>query len=223
MNQLLSDRYYVATVERMKAEIRKDIQTGKLPGNLTSFESLHNHVDANCYGGLCEESDLDGFKGIDALCFHYPNEPHEEAGSMGQRAIAAVNDMQGDVGTWLANTRGEDGGPTYFTKPHNPTGEYTPEGFPIYADHPTRRGVYVPALGGLGWFGEEMSKWCARELIQRHAGKLLEKLVDCTNALDGFKAAWDENRLLTSDEAKALRDAHAVADALIARVEGRAL
>jgi hypothetical protein len=45
------------TVERMKTEVISDILTGDVPSDVTSFSDLHDHVDANYYGGAFEESE----------------------------------------------------------------------------------------------------------------------------------------------------------------------
>ena len=42
-------------IERSKAEILEDIAAGVVPGTVSSFSELHDYVDANEYGGLCEE------------------------------------------------------------------------------------------------------------------------------------------------------------------------
>ena len=42
-------------IERSKAEILEDIATGREPDTVSSFSELHDYVDANEYGGLCEE------------------------------------------------------------------------------------------------------------------------------------------------------------------------
>lgn len=42
-------------IAQAKAEITDDVKTGRVPRNVTSFGDLHDHVDANEYGGLCDE------------------------------------------------------------------------------------------------------------------------------------------------------------------------
>jgi hypothetical protein len=42
-------------VERMKCEIWADVRKGVVPITCKSFSELHDYVDANCYGGFCEE------------------------------------------------------------------------------------------------------------------------------------------------------------------------
>ncbi len=41
-------------VEAAKVEIRRDIASGRVPGSVLTFGELHDHVDANQYGGLCD-------------------------------------------------------------------------------------------------------------------------------------------------------------------------
>lgn len=36
-------------------EIAEDIESGTIPANVSSFSELHDHVDANCYGGFCDD------------------------------------------------------------------------------------------------------------------------------------------------------------------------
>lgn len=43
-----------AAVERARSEISADIADGVVPDTIGTFEELHNYVDANEYGGLCE-------------------------------------------------------------------------------------------------------------------------------------------------------------------------
>lgn len=44
----------VPVVERCKAEILADIASGRVPAAVAFFAEMHNHVDANEYGGACE-------------------------------------------------------------------------------------------------------------------------------------------------------------------------
>lgn len=43
------------TVARMKAEILADIANGTVPQSIKNFSELHDYVDANCYGGFCDD------------------------------------------------------------------------------------------------------------------------------------------------------------------------
>jgi hypothetical protein len=40
-----------AVVAVAKAEILADVQSGRVPATVAYFAELHDHVDANCYGG----------------------------------------------------------------------------------------------------------------------------------------------------------------------------
>lgn len=53
-------------VERMKREILADVRKGVVPVTCASFSELHGYVDANCYGGFCEEEGFDASK-IDSI------------------------------------------------------------------------------------------------------------------------------------------------------------
>lgn len=47
-------------IAQAKTEILDDIREGRVPRDVASFTELHDHVDANEYGGLCDErSDFD--------------------------------------------------------------------------------------------------------------------------------------------------------------------
>lgn len=46
---------YEAMLERAKSEISRDIANGDIPADVASFAALHDHVDANCYGGFCDD------------------------------------------------------------------------------------------------------------------------------------------------------------------------
>lgn len=42
-------------VAQAKREILEDIANGDVPATVASFSELHDHVDANTYGGLCDD------------------------------------------------------------------------------------------------------------------------------------------------------------------------
>lgn len=44
-----------AVIDRMKQEILADITAGIVPATVASFSELHDYVDANEYGGACEQ------------------------------------------------------------------------------------------------------------------------------------------------------------------------
>lgn len=68
-------------IARGKAEILADIAAGRVPADVTSFAALHDYVDANEYGGLCEK----------------PIDP----------AFAPINEIQSSLDAWLARGRQE--------------------------------------------------------------------------------------------------------------------
>jgi len=45
--------------QRGMAEILDDVRLGVVPPTVESFSELHDYVDANVYGGLCDEEDVD--------------------------------------------------------------------------------------------------------------------------------------------------------------------
>lgn len=49
---------------RAKREILEDILKNIIPETISCFQDLHLYVDANCYGGFCEENYIssDGFE-----------------------------------------------------------------------------------------------------------------------------------------------------------------
>lgn len=50
--------------ELAKTEILGDVKDGAVPADVSSFSELHDHVDANEYGGLCDDRLLDGDDGF---------------------------------------------------------------------------------------------------------------------------------------------------------------
>jgi hypothetical protein len=53
-------------VEIAKSEILADVRSGRVPATVASFAALHDHVDANCYGGA-EESWAEGDSAVDEM------------------------------------------------------------------------------------------------------------------------------------------------------------
>lgn len=88
------------SIEQAKREIMEDIASGRVPFTVSSFGRLHDYVDANCYGGLCEDG-----SGWDAL---FPGKYAENGATDGPKHIAvqelfcdAVNQVQDAVDLWL--------------------------------------------------------------------------------------------------------------------------
>ena len=78
--RLIREALMEAAVARAKREIQADVKLGRVPTSVTSFSELHDYVDANEYGGLCD----DGQPGMD----------HEDW-------IAWGNSIQTRVDTWI--------------------------------------------------------------------------------------------------------------------------
>ncbi len=81
------------TVERMKREVLDDVKLGQVPSTVKTFAELHNHVDANEYGGFCED------KFTDALIEHFGG-LNEETG-MPQEMLDFINSAQNALDTWI--------------------------------------------------------------------------------------------------------------------------
>ena len=70
-----------ATVLRMKTEIQADQAAGIVPQQVKSFSELHNYVDANEYGGFCEEG----------------------RNILSEESVAFANEAQNQVDKWLSD------------------------------------------------------------------------------------------------------------------------
>jgi hypothetical protein len=95
--------YIDATLARMKAEIAHDVATGRIPQTVASYGELHNHVDANEYGGMCDDSGHDGPKGLDALGALFPDpEGTPDYGTINsQRGMDVANELQDAANAWI--------------------------------------------------------------------------------------------------------------------------
>lgn len=83
------------TVLRMKTEILADVQAGQVSKDVKSFSELHDFVDANEYGGLCEES-LSA-----ALIDHFGGRDENEA--MPDGMMHYLNSAQNMISTWITD------------------------------------------------------------------------------------------------------------------------
>jgi hypothetical protein len=81
------------TVKRMKREILEDIQCGRVPDNVGSFGSLHDYVDGNEYGGLCEDETCG------ALIEQFGGRDEHEG--MPQGMVDLINAAQNEVDAWI--------------------------------------------------------------------------------------------------------------------------
>lgn len=71
---------HAVLVLRVKLGILTDIVEGRVPATVGSFDELHDYVDANEYGGLCD-----------------PADPNSERPHLGPEVAA----MQEEVDAWL--------------------------------------------------------------------------------------------------------------------------
>ena len=81
------------TIRRMKDEVEEDIETGRVPPTVKRFSELHDYVDANAYGGFCE----DGF--ADAMVEHFGG--RDEHDGMPDAMLHYINEAQSAIDTWL--------------------------------------------------------------------------------------------------------------------------
>jgi len=80
-------------IQRMKREILEDNRAGIVPDDCPAFSALHDHVDANYYGGFCEDDVLD------ALTNHFGGLDEEKG--MPDDLIAFLNDAQNAIDLWI--------------------------------------------------------------------------------------------------------------------------
>lgn len=85
------------SVERMKREINEDIAAGRVPSDVKFFSELHDHVDANEYGGFCEDALFD------AMLEHYGGRDADDA--MPNGMLDHINAAQDAIEIWLRNGR----------------------------------------------------------------------------------------------------------------------
>ena len=81
------------SIERMKQEIIEDIKTGRVPVECPSFSALHDYVDANCYGGFCEDDVMQ------ALTVHFGGINKDKG--MPDALIGYLNDAQNSIDRWI--------------------------------------------------------------------------------------------------------------------------
>lgn len=80
-------------VADMKSEILQDVKDGFVPSGVLSFSELHDYRDANCYGGLCEDTIADALIAQFGGC-----DEHE---GMPQGMIDFINLAQAEIDTWI--------------------------------------------------------------------------------------------------------------------------
>lgn len=80
-------------IERMKHEVLVDVKTGQVPTTVKTFAELHDYVDANKYGGFCEDKFanalIENFGGLD------------EKTGMPQEMLDFINAAQDAIDAWI--------------------------------------------------------------------------------------------------------------------------
>ncbi|VTU38349.1 hypothetical protein H4CHR_04403 [Variovorax sp. PBS-H4] len=121
--------FFEEILARMKAEILADMSTGRVPAFVTSFGDLHDHVDANEYGGLCE----DGVIELGNSLFTERTDPDT---LQTQAMMDVSNDLQDECDEWLK------AGDHFAQMPHFPGFEH--EGMLITNPTAEARGKMSP-------------------------------------------------------------------------------
>jgi len=83
------------TIARIQSEILLDISRGVIPASVGSFSELHDYVDANEYGGFCEDVLCD------ALIAHFGGRDENEG--MPDGLMNYMNAAQDAIDTWIKN------------------------------------------------------------------------------------------------------------------------
>lgn len=81
-------------IAQIKEEILADIRTGRQPVSVASFFELHDRVDANCYGELCDD------EVADEMIEHFGGRDEHEG--MPQGMLDHINMAHDAVSAWLA-------------------------------------------------------------------------------------------------------------------------
>lgn len=91
-----------ALVLAMKRDVLEMIRDGQVPLDVKDFSQLHDHCDANCLGGLCQD------KTFDALVAKFGGRGSDEG--MPQGMLDFINAAQDAISAWV-----QTGGHTILT------------------------------------------------------------------------------------------------------------
>ena len=96
VNSYLYKKMLPQAIELMKREILEDVATGRVKLPITCYGDLHDHVDANCYGGFCDDStpQLDYVFGTWDESINYEGS---------QARMQFFNDCQDACNQWIIN------------------------------------------------------------------------------------------------------------------------
>ena len=78
----------------MIQEIMDDVRSGTVPQDVATFSRLHDYVDANEYGGFCDDEVSDALE-------HYFRRQNDEG--IPAEMIDFFNECQSDINEWLQN------------------------------------------------------------------------------------------------------------------------
>lgn len=81
------------TILQMKQEIISDVMELRVPANVKNFGELHDFVDANEYGGFCEDPIMD------EIIAHFGG--RDACGNMPDGALSYMNSAQNQAGAWI--------------------------------------------------------------------------------------------------------------------------
>lgn len=84
------------TVAKVKAEVLADIADGTVPATVATYSELHDYVDANVYGGMCD----DGFPERFGPRYDGPDDP-----MVADPWMVHCNEVQDIVHAWLVAGR----------------------------------------------------------------------------------------------------------------------
>lgn len=84
-------------IAQCKAEIQADIAAGFVSADVSSFGGLHDYVDANCYGGFCDDEIAD------AMIAHFGGRDEHDGMPKGMHNL--IDEVQDAINTWLASGR----------------------------------------------------------------------------------------------------------------------
>ena len=82
-----------SVVTQMKKDILADMRNGHVPLFVQTFSDLHEHVDANCYGNLCDDAFMD------AVIEQFGGRDEHEG--MPDAVLAIINMAQDVITGWI--------------------------------------------------------------------------------------------------------------------------
>ena len=101
MNQRGRDELLTQLVARMKREIDADIAAGTVPASVRSYSDLHGYVDANGYGGLCDDGALEALE----VAFGGTRQIGQMLDASPPDLLTLINEAQDRVDEWLRRGR----------------------------------------------------------------------------------------------------------------------